>query len=83
MYTPEGNGIVEWCPCTIKRIAARTLGSCQEAVSWYNTMPRDVVTTQTVPANRIYRYKQRVKEIDQVPKSLQSTKELYEIGNLV
>ena len=65
MYTLEGNEIVEWCHRIIKRIAARMWCSIQEAVYWYNAMPRDDMTTLTVPSNRIYRYEQWMKGIDQ------------------
>ena len=51
-YTPEGNRIAERCHCTTKRIAARMWRSIQEVEYWYNAIPRDDVTTLTVPATR-------------------------------
>ena len=82
-YTPEGNGIVERCHRTVKRIAARMRCSIQETVYWYNVTPRDDVTTLTVQANGIYWYKQQIKEIDQVPDILKNKEEPYKIGNLI
>ena len=63
-YVPLGNGIVERCPRTIKRIAARMRCSIMEALYWYNVTPKDDTTASTAPANAIYNYCVRVKGID-------------------
>lgn len=60
----KGNSIAEWCHCTIKRIAARTQYSIQEAEYYYNVTSKDNTTLPTALANRIYQYEQCVKEID-------------------
>ena len=66
-YVPSGNGIVERCHRTIKRIAARTRYSVMEASYWYNVTPKDDATALTAPANAIYNYRVRVKGIDTAP----------------
>ena len=66
-YVPSGNGIVERCHRTIKRIATRTRCSVMEALYWYNVTPKDDATASTAPANAIYNYRVRVKGIDTAP----------------
>ena len=66
-YVPSGNGIVERCHCTIKRIAARTRCSVMETLYWYNVMPKDDAIAPTAPANAIFNYCVRVKGIDTAP----------------
>ena len=63
-YAPSGNGIVERCHRTVKRIAARKGCSLQEAVYWYNLAPQDDVSASTAPANQVYRYEVRVSGVD-------------------
>ena len=63
-YVPAGNGIAERCHRTVKRTAARMRCSVQKAVYWHNVTTKDRESPQTVPANRIYRYKVRVKGFD-------------------
>ena len=66
-YVPSGNGIVERCHRTIKRIAARTHCFIMEALYWYNVMPKDDAMASTAPANAIYNYHVRVKGMDTPP----------------
>ena len=68
-YVPAGNGIIERCHRSIKRIAARTRCSVQEAVYWYNVVPKDDTSSLTAPANGIYRYEVRIRNIDPVSTS--------------
>ena len=63
-YVPSGNGIVERCHRTIKRIAARTHCSVMEALYWYNVTPKDDAMASTAPANAIYNNRTRVKGIE-------------------
>ena len=82
-YVPAGNGIVEWCHCSIKQIVARTRCSVQEAVYWYKVAPKDDTSSLTAPANGIYRYEVRIRNIDPVPMSLASAQNRYHLGNPV
>ena len=50
-YVPSGNGIIEQCYRTVKRIAARKQCTIPEAVYWYNVTPKDDVSSDTAPAN--------------------------------
>lgn len=65
-HMPSGNGVVERCHRTIKTIAARTRCSVEEAVYLYNVTPRDDCTADTAPANVLYRYRVRVRAVDDV-----------------
>lgn len=60
-----GNSIVERNHRSVKRIVARTSCSVPEAVYRYNVMPRDTHSA-SAPANRLYSYEVRVKDIDPV-----------------
>ena len=51
----------------IKPIAARTRCSIMEALYWYNVTPKDDAMASTAPANAIYNYRIRVKDIDTAP----------------
>ena len=44
-YVPSGNGIIERCHRTVKRIAARKQYTILEAVYWYNVTPKDEVSS--------------------------------------
>ena len=63
-YVPSGNGIVERCHRTVKRIAARKGCSVQEAVYWYNLAPQDDSSPSSAPANQVHRYEVRVRGVD-------------------
>ena len=63
-YVPSGNGIVERCHRTVKRIAARKRCTILEAVYWYNVMPKDDMSSATAPANMVYWYRIRLKGIN-------------------
>ena len=63
-HVPSGNGIIERCHRTVKRIAARKQCAISEAVYWHNVTPKDDVSHTTAPANMIYRYRIRLKGID-------------------
>ncbi len=52
---PQGNGIVERCHRTVKRIAARSRISIAEAVYWLNSST-DSGRRELTPANIIYNY---------------------------
>ena len=66
-YVPSGNGIIERCPRTVKRIAARKQCTIPEAVYWYNVTPKDDVSSATGPANMAYQYCIRLKGINGTP----------------
>ena len=86
VYMPGGNDIIEQCHCSIKQIAARTRCSVQEAVYWYNIVPKDDTSSLTAPANGIYRYEVRIRNIDPVstlPASPQNLYHLYGSNHLV
>ena len=63
-YVPSGNGIIEQCHRTVKRIAARNQCTIPEAVDWFNIMPKDDVSSATAPANMVYQYRIRLKGIN-------------------
>lgn len=54
-HYPEGNGIAERSHRTVKRIAARSGCSVEEAVYWHNISPRDDTSAGCAPANQMYR----------------------------
>lgn len=58
---PSGNGIVERNHRTIKRMAARTKGSIQEMVYWYNITPKEGLSDETSPSSQLFSYKWRCK----------------------
>ena len=82
-YVPVGNGIAERCHRSSKRIAARTRWSVQEAVYWYNVAPKNDTSSLTVPANEIYRYEVRLRNIDPVPSSPASAQNQWSLGDPV
>ena len=63
-HVPSGNGITERCHRTVKTIVARTGCSVLEAVYIYNVTPKDDVHAGSAPANMMYRYEVRVRNID-------------------
>ena len=66
-YVPSGNGIIERCHRTVKRIAARKQCTIPEAVYWYNFTPKDDISSATAPANMVYRYRIRLEGINGTP----------------
>ena len=63
-YVPSGNGIIERCHRTVKRITARKRCTIPEAVYWNNVTPKDDVSSATAPANMVYQYRIRLKWIN-------------------
>ena len=63
-HVPSGNGIVERCHRTVKRIAARKGCSVQEAVYWYNLVRQDDSSASSAPANQVHCYEMRVQGVD-------------------
>ena len=82
-YVSAGNGIVERYHRSIKRIAARTSCSVREAVYWYNVVPKDDTSSLIAPANGIYWYEVRIRNIDPVPTSSASAQNWYRLGDPV
>ena len=80
-YVSAGNGIVERCISSVKRIAARMHCPIQEAVYWHNVTTRDSVSPPTAPANKIYRYEVRVKGVDAPITSSGPGHSYYQFGN--
>ena len=66
-YVPSGNGIIEQCHRTVKRITTRKQCTIPEAVYWYNVTPKDDVSSATAPANMVYRYRIWLKGINGTP----------------
>ena len=66
-YVPSGNGIIERCHRTVKRIATRKQCTIPEAVYWYNVTLKDDVSSATAPANMVYRYCIWLKGINGTP----------------
>ena len=56
---PSGNGIVERNHRTIKRMAARSKGSIQEMVYWYNLTPKEGLNDESSPSSQLFNYKWR------------------------
>ena len=80
----SGNGIVERCHRSVKRIAARKRCSIAEAVYWYNMAPKDGVDLSTAPANKLYSYNVRVYGIDCMPpEEPTGTVNPYKVGDAV
>ena len=63
VHVPSGNGIVERCHRSIKRIAAKRQCTVAEAVYRYNTKPKDGVSIISALANAIHRYRVQIKRI--------------------
>lgn len=55
-YRPSGNGIIERHHRTIKAVASRSQISPQEAVFWYNMMPKAGQDENSVPHRFIFSY---------------------------
>ncbi|CAM1330156.1 Uncharacterised protein r2_g3930 [Pycnogonum litorale] len=84
-YVASGNGIAERCHRTVKRIAARKQCTVAEAVYWYNVSPKNDKTSSTAPANQLYSYKVRIRQIDVAPsdRTTVARNNSYEIGDKV
>uniref|UniRef100_A0A5S6QY47 Integrase catalytic domain-containing protein n=1 Tax=Trichuris muris TaxID=70415 RepID=A0A5S6QY47_TRIMR len=80
-YMPSGNGIVERCHRTIKVNAARKKCSVAEAVYLYNMTSRDDCSAETAPANAIYRYVTRIRDVDQAAGEEKIVSCPYKIGD--
>ena len=63
-YVPSGNGIIEQCHRTVKKIAARKQCTIPETVYWYNVTPKDDISSATALANMVYRYRIQLKGIN-------------------
>lgn len=83
-YAASGNGIVERCHRTVKRIAARMQCSIAEAAYWYNVSPKNGADPATAPANELYGYEVRVRGIDPVAADEpRRTAGPYQVGDAV
>uniref|UniRef100_A0A5S6Q4C2 Uncharacterized protein n=1 Tax=Trichuris muris TaxID=70415 RepID=A0A5S6Q4C2_TRIMR len=82
-YVPSGNGIVERCHRSVKVIAARKGCSIAEAVYLYNVTPRNGHSEITAPANAMYKYKVRIRNIDRASKGPPKLDNPYGIGDPV
>jgi ribonuclease HI len=58
---PSGNGIVERVHRTIKRMVARSKGTIQEMVYWYNFAPKKEIDYKSSPSSQLYSYNWRCK----------------------
>ena len=63
-HRPQGNGIAERCHRTVKVIAARKNCTVAEAVYWHNVSPPSDGTSESTPADQLYRYRVRVRGVD-------------------
>ena len=75
-YAPAGNGVAERCHRTVKRTAGRM--SCSIHIT-----PKDGESRQTATANRIHRYKVRVKGFNTPMTSSDTKHSFYQIGDRV
>ncbi|CAM1312990.1 Uncharacterised protein r2_g2342 [Pycnogonum litorale] len=83
-YVAAGNGIAERCHRTVKRIAARKQCSMEEAVYWYNMSPKNDTDSSSAPANQLYAYRVRIREIDGSSNDTPNThRNPYEVGDRV
>ena len=82
-YVPAWNGIAERCHHTVKCIAARMYCLIQESVYWHNVTPRDSMSPPTAPANKIYHYEVKVKEVDALVMSSGPGRSYYQVRNRV
>lgn len=80
-YRSSGNGIVERNHRTIKRMAARTGGSVNNMVFWYNNTPSQ---DGIVPADQLYSYKVRLPQISNNSRQVKPTdSNPYSVGDSV
>ena len=52
-------------------------------MNWYNVVPKDDTSSLIAPANGIYRYEVRIRNIDPVPTSPASAQNWYHLGDPV
>ena len=64
-YVPSGNGVAERSHRTVKTIAARKGCTIAEAVFLYNLTPLDDSNAETAPANRLYQYTVKVRQLEE------------------
>ena len=55
-YRPAGNGIVERCHRTIKRMATRSNADVLDMVFWYNVTPKEGCDPHSVPSSQLFNY---------------------------
>ena len=82
-YVPEGNGIMEQCHRTVKRIGVRSCCSIVEAMYWYSAIPEDNKTLSSMPTNGIYLYEQCMKGIEPKPSPPEVRSNAYKVGEPV
>ncbi|XP_067949570.1 uncharacterized protein [Watersipora subatra] len=78
-YRPSGNGIIEWNHRTIKWMLARSGGSVNEMLYWYNNSPH---SDGAVPFERLHKYKPQYLEASGTIKNNTSLNP-YKIGDHV
>ena len=84
VHVPSGNGIVERCHGSVKRIAARKQCIVADIVYRYNTTPKDDISIASALANTIHRYRVQIKGIDGIcPSSPREVYGPYRIGDPV
>lgn len=84
-FRPSGNGVVERNHRTIKRMVARTGGSVQEMLFYYNNSPRCHSGGNIIPSARLFKYKINVPQItgNKMSKLRDTVKNPYQIGDQV
>ena len=64
-YRPAGNGIVERNHRTVKVCAERARITPEEAVYWYNVMPKDGIITDSTPQGFVHPYEWKMDFVKQ------------------
>ena len=81
------NGIIERNHRMVKRIATRSDISIQEAVFWYNFLPREVTSEESCPYNGIFKYKWRINNtirwLEEEEEEEEGIKNKFSIGDSV
>ena len=83
-YKHSGNGIIERNHRTIKRMVARTGGTVEDMVYWYNNSPN---CENRVPASTVYQYEARLPGAPKAPRPLEDLRGAksspYQAGDVV
>jgi hypothetical protein len=84
-YRPSGNGIVERCHRTIKRMAARSNADPLDMVFWFNTTPKNGTDERTVPAHVLHGYDWRLPLtfVDRATNNVAQLDRLVKVGDQV
>ena len=81
-YRPSGNGIIERHHRTVKATAAKSGSDPEQAVFWYNCLPKSGSNSESVPSNELYNYSWRIPVITEIQEDY-NTNNSFKIGDQV